>query len=464
MLEVLLFEDVLDLSLDRILQRIRPPWVEPPEHYRGVEEPLWVRMERMVKQITPSGGSTPYEDVLSRLKEFDSSVRDLEFRLEGARLRNTVRNVIRKCADTSYGGGHKSLEEQVILHGGTALVTKEVVQIDKLARYFGLCRDLSKLSQRCSFHDTAKGIMLQCLKAPQSEKPDGASKTCHIHAEVQLILYYEQHQTERPPRAIGCSKSACFLCDILIQKLQKYHISFSHRRLYNQWTIMDVCWMTTEQAHHFRDVLRAIITELLSLRQSLVAPCKRQLLHRKFGLESRAVLPLSSHSSLDDPLGKSIAPQPDSVTPMNQVLTSTKSPITVVANTTTASRQQREPDPIATSTHPAATLSRPSPPTTLDLCKTDLPHHRKIGSKAGICLKVGKMLLLFDCSAISAGSLSIRKVETNGTTDQKNETRRIRAMDIPTHNELLLRSGDSTKMVFRLHNGRTEVEVEIVWQ
>lgn len=211
----------------------------------------------------------PNDSVLSRIEVFTSNARDLEYRSEGDQLRNTIKNVIRSCADMAYNDGHKSLEQQITLSGGSGFATKEVLQIDKLARYFGLCRDFGKLSQRCNFQNTTKEITLQYVIAPGGEKPIGASQICYIHAEVQLILYYEQYPTANPPRSIGCSKSACFLCDILIQKLRKYCVSYAHKRLYHQWTISDVSWMTTEQVSSFRNILQAIIADITLLKHAI---------------------------------------------------------------------------------------------------------------------------------------------------------------------------------------------------
>lgn len=457
-LEELLFEDVLDLSTDRILQRIRPPWIKSPAYYRGFEKPLWLRINTTLTQMTFSGDLTPYDDILSRLKKFTSTARDLEFRLEGAQLRETIKRIVRSCAEISYSGEHRSLEQQVALHGGSDFVTKEVLQIDKLARYFSLCRDLGKLSARCEFHNTTKGITLQHLASFQAERPKGASQTCYVHAEVQLILYYEQYSSEKPPRAIGCSKSACFLCDILIQKLRKYCISYSHKRLYNQWTIKNVCWMTPEQVFYFRDILQAIITEI-----SALALDKTQLQFRKFGLESRAVLPLSSNSSLGGRPRKSMPPLSDSATPRKSASTITKSESTTVQENT-APRPQKEAAPANEFIlmHPAATLSCLSLPSMRDLSKNDLPHHQEFGSKAETFLDLGKLLLIFDCSTVSTGSISIRMVEADSTRDDEDEIRRIRVADVP-NTEMRVNSDGSSKMRFRLDTGHSEVEVEIVW-
>ena len=460
----MLFEDVLNLSQDRILQRIRPPWVRAPIYYRSVERPLWVRIQNTLTQITSSRDPTPYYDLLSRLEAFISSARDLEFRLYDTRLRDVIKNIIRSCTEISCNGGFKSLEQQIVLHGRPDLVTKEVLQIDKLARYFGLCRDLGKLSQRCGFHKTTKTVRLQHLEALGAEKPKGASRICHVHAEVQLILHYEQYPTQKPPRAIGCSKSACFLCDILIQKLGKYCISTSHRRLYNQWTINNVCWMKAEQVLYFRGILQVITADLSRLAQGLGALDQRQLQMKRFGLESRAVLQLSSNSSLDDPPGKLKALRSESVTPQSSALTITRSkPTTVQANTALPPEEETATVADFTLMQPSATLSCLSLPAMLDLSKHDLPHHQKLSSKAETRLDLGKLMIIFECAAIPAGSLSVRKVEANGTRDREDEVKRIQVADIP-NTEMLLRSAESSKMMFRLQAGCTEVEVEIVWQ
>lgn len=392
-LEERLFEDVLDLSKDRILQRIRPPWIRSPVYYRNGEEPLWTRIQSTLTRIKFSRDSTPYDNILSRLEEFTSNSRGLKYRPEENQLRNRIKKIIRSCAEISYSGGHKSLEqflELITPNARSDLVTKEVLQIDKLARYLGLCRDLGKLSQRCNFRNTTKTITLQYLEAPRGEKPIGASKTCYVHAEVQLILNYERYSTGQPPRAIGCSKSACFLCDTLIQKLGKYSVSYAHKRLYHQWTISDVSWMTTEQVSCFRNILQAIIADISLLKHYLTGPNKRNLLFRSYGLESRAVLPLSSNSSLGGPSGKPMPKKAESDPSRNSSSTITK-PKSISGQGKLSSPTQKDADSATDFTlmHPAATLSCLGLPEMLDLSKKDLPHNQELGSKAETCLVVG---------------------------------------------------------------------------
>ncbi|KAJ0108382.1 hypothetical protein J7T55_005359 [Diaporthe amygdali] len=308
-LQDLLFEDVVGLSKERILQRVRPPWMPTPPYFRGAEKPLWERIDQILKSF---GYSTTYGDVISRLEAFVSKARALKNKPDEAQLRVAISSIVRSCAEVSYSGDYKSLEEQLktIPHN---LVTKDYMQIDKLARYFGLCRDLGKLAQRLSFRGTTKAITLERLIAFEAEKPAGALKPCYVHAETAL-----DSQTEE------------------------------------------------------------------------------------------------------------------------------------VAATGFATM------------HPAATVSCLNLPAALDLQKRDLPHHQKLDSKAETCLDLDRLIVMFDCSSISTGSLSIQQIETNKPSNNENGVKNIRVNEIPD-TEMCIGSVRSSKLKFRLQTqGNEALEIEIV--
>ncbi|KAH7114934.1 hypothetical protein B0J13DRAFT_459953, partial [Dactylonectria estremocensis] len=102
-------------------------------------------------------------------------------------------------------------------------------QIDKLARYFFTCRDLARIAR----------------------KPD-----------YRLLLSRVDQPYKPAPRAIGCSKSACYLCDLLIRKHGRYIVSHTNGRLYEKWTIPDVDWMTNTQADAFRCMIQTMIQDI----------------------------------------------------------------------------------------------------------------------------------------------------------------------------------------------------------
>ncbi|KAH7359485.1 hypothetical protein B0T11DRAFT_356185, partial [Plectosphaerella cucumerina] len=167
-------------------------------------------------------------------------------------------------------------------------------QVDKLARFLFLCKDFIRLARKPQYQSLFKNIDVVALEANSGEVPAGLSKRCFVHAETQQILHYEQHPHQPAPRCIGCSKSACYLCDLLIAKQNRYRISHAHRRLYEKWTIPDIGWMSEDQAAVFATVIQDMIQELtaaIRLQQTGVRAWMA------YPFESRAFLPLSSGST-----------------------------------------------------------------------------------------------------------------------------------------------------------------------
>ena len=65
----------------------------------------------------------------------------------------------------------------------------------------------------------------------------GSNAQWKVHAEIQILLFYEQNPDLLRPRLIGSSKSACYLCDLFIHQHQVFQVSRSHGRLYDRWVL-----------------------------------------------------------------------------------------------------------------------------------------------------------------------------------------------------------------------------------
>ncbi|KAF1847190.1 uncharacterized protein K460DRAFT_277727 [Cucurbitaria berberidis CBS 394.84] len=65
-----------------------------------------------------------------------------------------------------------------------------------------------------------------------------AQTSKRVHAEIQLLFYYEASSaTSLRPRIICSNKHACFLCNLFIRAHGKFHIRSCHGRLYPSWRI-----------------------------------------------------------------------------------------------------------------------------------------------------------------------------------------------------------------------------------
>lgn len=65
----------------------------------------------------------------------------------------------------------------------------------------------------------------------------GSHTKFKVHAEIQLLCFYEQRPNLPRPRIICASKSACYLCDLFFKSHGKFVIPRTHGRIYDRWTL-----------------------------------------------------------------------------------------------------------------------------------------------------------------------------------------------------------------------------------
>ena len=58
-----------------------------------------------------------------------------------------------------------------------------------------------------------------------------------VHAEMQLLAYYELYLSTLPPRVILSGKKACYLCNLFFKYHGKFFIANSHGRAYEKWAL-----------------------------------------------------------------------------------------------------------------------------------------------------------------------------------------------------------------------------------
>ncbi|KAJ5374068.1 hypothetical protein N7517_006074 [Penicillium concentricum] len=292
-----IFDMVVDIRGDRILARIRPPWLPQPSHYYKRRPFLLSQVQAFVNEISGIGNQLPdFEILVQQARQLIACLLPFEEHDPQSMRKEHLKDVIVRCARLADVGGTGLLEEhlrrlqvspQIRDRGG-------IRQIDKLARYFFVCRDLIRVGRRPEYKSLFCNIAIKTLKASEGRKPQGFSSMCFVHAEMQQIVHYMNHPHDPSPRFIGCSKSACYLCDMFIQKHSGYRISHAHRRLYHQWTLPDLDYSISEEAQRVQVILDSMTKEMAAIvrgfQSSLRAP-------KQHGAESLAFLPLTSGST-----------------------------------------------------------------------------------------------------------------------------------------------------------------------
>ncbi|KAG7103713.1 hypothetical protein HYQ44_017801 [Verticillium longisporum] len=260
-----LFLQVLQLSRRRILGRIRPPWIRQPSHIRKARPFLKDRVLDLAKELKKRLTSTPQLQVAyDHVSELIDFLETLSRKLEQDDISRALEHIIMKCASIAAAGNMRSLEEHLKFNGVSSVLysSPEVRQIDKLARYLLLCKDFLRLARKPEYRALFSHINVIALEAFSGIIRPGLSLKCFFHAEIQQILHLERNICRPDVRAIGCSKSACYLCDLFILKQGRDCISHAHRRLYERWTIPDVDWMTEAQACAFSAIIQDMIQHM----------------------------------------------------------------------------------------------------------------------------------------------------------------------------------------------------------
>ena len=179
------------------------------------------------------------------------------------------------------------------LNPKTYLTDSTLKQINKVGRYWGLCVDLARAAHR--YRNLFKTFDLQLLPPYQDYIPNPSLRvngkvTYHVHAEIQLLVFYDLHSNSDflKPRILGVSKAACYLCSLFIAKHLHFRITKTHGKLYHQWTFPNLNSYSIEQSKKYRRILTQINTELAeTIRKEKARKSKRPIL-----MESYVHLPL----------------------------------------------------------------------------------------------------------------------------------------------------------------------------
>ncbi|KAL8684160.1 MAG: hypothetical protein Q9224_006559, partial [Gallowayella concinna] len=183
---------------------------------------------------------------------------------------------------------------------GSALANRDVQQVYKLGRYWGLCQFLTKAARRypalfCRaslehirpYTNTRSTISISILKNSKKN-----SVECFVHAEIQLITFYGLSKSRGylEPRWLGVSKSACYLCDLFIKAHGEFSVSKTHGQLYDQWTVPDLAEYGPTQRNNYRRIIKEINQVCIHRLKAIQAIPSHKRSHLKFPNTSRCSL------------------------------------------------------------------------------------------------------------------------------------------------------------------------------
>lgn len=472
------FATVINLCGTRILQRTRPCWAKKPHRLEKKASPLqsldndWALLTEILQRR--------FATTLHALEKMREHLRCLNtIKHDSKNLRKTLQNIVLAAYDAFATETPRKLEEKLRRCGpaGLGLAGRTAVrQVNKLGRYYGVCKDFAKLARRQSYQPLFSSVIVaRCDAMPDTCKDPAGGRKLHVHAEVQFVMHYLSRNFSPAPRAIGCSKSACFLCHAFISRFGHWSLSVCHGKLYSKWTVPDGVRLTHSKAKDFARALRQVRDEL----KTFGAGAKVQIAESPafsliFGPSTATLLFIASGLSLI--FMKTIRPNSTAKTnvPAYVNANTVKAP---TGSTTFAelvlAKAQSNPYPdvgISTSDGPcnntgfvAGVGTINSPAATLQVKENDLPYEVVIFnySLPLLDLQLGLLSLHIDFTEISVGRIKISRYVGGDELVLS-----LEAANLPSAEPGRTLSCDRGSNVFRFNLlcfERVTTQVEIIW-
>lgn len=258
------FSKILNLHAARILGRLRSvKWHKPKYLSASHKKPLWQDFVNLVHRVQHA---YPARKQKEKRKAVETLLKALANHYEafehvngdsGVQLSALVKYTYEVCQNHDVQDFYRLLCRS----GATAQIgaaLKCMHQLEKIGAYYRISRNLVHTANQFSL--IFQNIQLQYL-APFTAFPttiayEEWATTCHVHAEVQLIIDFDGRYSESPdeeceslvhrPRIIGTSKYFCYLCFLFVKLHRHFFAANTHGRLYDQWTVPDLSEYKTD--------------------------------------------------------------------------------------------------------------------------------------------------------------------------------------------------------------------------
>lgn len=288
-----MFGQIVEICTDRILSRLRSQHARrtrrtigrprlPPQMLEAVNRCALVaaqEMEAITRQVVREA------EAIS--KAFDLVEMSSKGKSRTLRLMDVVKTAS-QCDLTALRqmlSIDRSLEPTMKSHLPKA--------ISKLARYFELSKYLINAA-RTERHSLFYNIKFMAVGHPafdpqhlvgpfrdfdhllhehgwQKHKNAGISETKYharltdpraiwkVHAEIQILIFYETTPQSIQPRIISASKLACFCCDLLLRSHGSFRSPGTHGKIYNTWILPE---LPDDVSARIRPALQRFLSEL----------------------------------------------------------------------------------------------------------------------------------------------------------------------------------------------------------
>ncbi len=471
------------LSQNRIHGRLQSVHWNRPKSRTGNKrrEPLYLGLRKVVQQLELEKNRNTADLILlhDRMSHLCSVLQEIEkCAKETSDCAQLLRQVVKESYDLCTSAGTSTLEETIRTYGfenAGVFRNKHIRQVDKIGRYWGLCKSAAEDSRK--YAKAFTDIQLEVIRPYQAKSSsitytDGQRAPCFVHAEMQITAFYGKasNATLKKPRVIGVSKSACYLCNLFIYKYKQFFVTKTHGRLYDRWNFPDLEDFDPHERADFRRILAGIDQELraavIKARKSfkkrdhpmgswLTLPPARQVSpvpstvrsvasEGPMGSDKRHVGPSKAAHGLSEVSPPS--PRPLPTTPLALTPPPAYASGLMDERKSTPAHESTPPLPSSCTKH-AVRNGRKTSTSSSSMASWELPASRELTAVAPVRTTIGGISLTFEAEGATRGSVAIARI-----LDSKIS---ISASSIDVD---ALKPGEVKKFVRETESGETESE------
>ncbi|RDI88483.1 hypothetical protein Vi05172_g960 [Venturia inaequalis] len=247
---------VVQLNMNRLFKRIGSRHFEKPKHLalyaKGPISPQWSKLMTKPVQRKPDA-----INLAAEAEEFNTAFDQLENSESEEGKVNALVDLVKRCFAFTVDG--RSLQERLERagYGKKTFSTRPFREINKTAAYWRICCNLANFAR--SYRKYFQSLTLVPIHHYNpSTRPGKTEEERFIHAEVQVITYYEITNPPLWPRALGTSKKACFLCYEFVRCHGCLVVSKSHGIVFSRWAVPDRKDYSPESLTRLRRALQGV--------------------------------------------------------------------------------------------------------------------------------------------------------------------------------------------------------------
>ena len=468
------FQHVVILDLPRILSRLRSRHAKTTRKTAG-RPALTSQLSQVLNDksilVTARFTRSQLADARGRAEALQSLFTRLESIPHLSTSDIQAQEVIRNIVYTAHKFTEEiDLSELIYTFTGVPSVKKYLPEaVGKLGRYYSAVSELV-----CAARDRTCQVFQKIhIESFQVTVPASVLEPLYkVHAEIQLLFFYELHPDRLRPRIICSSKSACYLCNLFFQIHGGFSVPRTHGRLYEKWILPDWLDVPTQR----RGELGSLVTQLqvvLKNKIRMVSKSKKGLCY----YPNESILLPRGHWPSSSALSSKLTPKPSTST---STICPSYRPALVTSYSTdlpiTPPRTPLEPCATAGNDSKTTTFSRAIESakeekvgatenvSLITIGSSELPYSQTvILTTPTLHLQLNELSLSLDFVKVVSGHLSISHVGDASTRSKALQV--IDIEDIPTTKELELDCVQSSnELTVYLQSARKEIIcVEFVW-